>query len=104
MDAKEQMSILEDRVMESNQAEQQKDKRTENWNRLREFSDNIKQNNIHIIGISRKERERETENLLEQIIAENVLNLEEENDIHVQEAQNDPNEMNPMRSTPRRNN
>ena len=45
--------------MKSNQAEQKKEKRnTQNENRLREISDSIKCNNIHIIGVPEEEREK----------------------------------------------
>lgn len=47
--------------MESNQTEKVRDKQIlYNENRHREFSDSIKHNNIHIIGIPEK-REREAE-------------------------------------------
>ena len=44
--------------MESNQVKQKREKRImQNENRLREFSDSIKHNNIHIIGVPEEERE-----------------------------------------------
>ena len=50
--------------------------------RLREFSDSIKCNRIHIIGFpGEEERERGTEGLFEQIIPENFPNLGKETDI-----------------------
>ena len=46
--------------MESNQAEQVREKNMQNADRLKELSDSIKCNNIHIIGISEEEEgERE---------------------------------------------
>ena len=56
-DAEEWISDLEDRLMESNQSEQQKEKRIiKNENGLRELSNTI--NIICIIEISEEERER----------------------------------------------
>ena len=46
---------------------------------LRELSDSIKHNNIHIIGVPEEEgKEKGVEGLFEQIIAENFPNLEKE--------------------------
>ena len=47
----------------------------QNENRLRELSDSIKHNNIHIIGILEEEREKGAENLFGETIAENFVNL-----------------------------
>ena len=58
-EAEELISDLEDRVMESNQAEQKREKRTgQNKNRLRKLSDNIKHNKIHIIGVPKEEERK----------------------------------------------
>lgn len=55
--------------MESNQPAQKRAKRImQHENRLREFSDSMKHNNIYIIGIPEEEREKGTEILLEEII------------------------------------
>ena len=48
----EQISDLEDRMVEFTAAEQKKEERMErNGNSLRDLWDNIKRNNIHIIGV-----------------------------------------------------
>lgn len=48
---------VEDMVMESIQAQQQKEEKdNKNGNMLREFSDIIKHNNIHLIGIPEREK------------------------------------------------
>jgi len=47
----------------------------------------------------KKERERGTEGILEQIIMENFPNLEKETGIQVQEAQRTPLKINKNRST-----
>ena len=75
----------------------------QNEKRLRELRDTIKCNNS-IIGITEgKEREKEEENLLEDIIAENFQNVGKETEIQVQEVQKAPNKFNLRRSTPHSN-
>ena len=55
---------------------------------IRDLWDNIKLTNIRIIGVPEgEEREKPMENLLEEIRAENFLNLAKETDIQVQKAQ-----------------
>ena len=68
--------------MENNKAEQKRERKIlQNKNRLRELSDSIKRSNICIIGIPvEKEREKEAENLFEEIIPENFPNLGNEAD------------------------
>ena len=59
--------------------------------RIRELSDAIKRNNIHIIGIpEEEEREKGAEGVLEQIIVENLPDLGEEKGIEIQEARRTP--------------
>lgn len=48
-------------------------------------------------------REKEIENVFDEITTENLLNLKKETDIQVQEAQRVPNKKNPKRLTPRYN-
>ena len=55
-EAGERIDELEDRVIESNQDEEMREKRIiTNDNRLRGLSDSIMCNNIHIIGIPERE-------------------------------------------------
>ena len=61
-DTEECISDPEDRIMEITQSEQQKEK---NENSLRDFWDNIKCTNIHIIGGPRKRREKEIKKVSE---------------------------------------
>ena len=102
-DTEEQISNLEDRLMKIIQMEKQKEKRNKkNKDSLRDLCDNIKCTNIHIIGVPEgEERGTGTENLFEEIMAENFPNLAKETYIQVQESQKVPNKMNPKRPTPR---
>ena len=55
----EQISDLEDRMVEFTAAEQNKEKRMKrNKDSLRDLSDNIKCNNIHIIGVPEREERK----------------------------------------------
>ena len=61
-------------------AEQNKEKRLKrNEDSLRELWDNIKRNNIRIIGVPEgEEREKGPEKIFEEIIAENLPNMGKE--------------------------
>ena len=89
--------------MEVAQLEDQKEKRIKkNEDSIRDLWDHIKRTNIRILGVPEgEEREKGTENLFEEIMAENFPNLVQETDIQVQDAQRVPNKMNPKRPTPR---
>ena len=63
-------------------------------NRLKELSDFIKCNNIHIIGVPEEEKEKGTENLFQEITAENFPNLGERNRHADQKAQRTPIKIN----------
>ena len=70
--------------------------------RLRDLWDNIKRNNILIIGIPEgEEREKGPEKISEEIIVENFPNMGKEIATQVQEAQRVPYRINPRRNTPR---
>ena len=102
-EAEDRIHELEDKVEKSTQNEQEKEKRLrKNEEGLREMQDNMKRNNIHIIGIpEEEEEERGIENLFEKVMMENVPNLMKEKATQVQEAQRVPIKMNPKRPTPR---
>ena len=62
---------------------------------LREMQDNMKRNNIHIIGIPEGEEEEQgIENLFEKVMMENFPNLITEKVTHIQETQS-PNQEKP---------
>ena len=73
-----------------------------NEDHLRDLWDNIKRNNIHIIGVpEREEREKRPEKIFEEMIVENFPNMGKERATQVQEVQRVPYRINPRRNTPR---
>ena len=88
-EAEERISDLEDRMVEFTTAEQTKEKRMKrNEDSLRDLWDNIKRNDIRIIGVPEGEkREKRPEKILEEIIVENFPNMGKEIATQVQEAQ-----------------
>ena len=70
-----------------------------NEDSLRDLWDNIKRNNIRIIGVPEgEEREKGPEKIFEEIIVENFPNMGKEIATHVQEAQRVPYRINPSRN------
>ena len=88
-EAEEQISDLEDRTVEFTVMEQNKQKRMKkNEGSLRDLWDNIKHNNIRIIGVPEgDEREKGPEKIFEKITVENFPNMRKEIATEVQEAQ-----------------
>ena len=73
--------------MENDEAEWKKERKIlHHESRLSEFSDSIKHNNIHVIGVPEEKREKWEEGLLKDIMAENIPNLGKETDIQIQQA------------------
>ena len=102
-EAEDQISELEDKVEKNNQNEQEKEKRLrKNEEGLTEMQDNIKRNNIRILGIpAGDEEDQGIENLFEKIMMENVPNLMIEKVTQIQESQRIPIKKNPKRPTSR---
>ena len=66
---------------------------------IRDLWINIKQGNLHIIGIpGGEEKEKGIENIFEEIMAENFPDLKD-TDFKTQEAQSVPNKLNPNKPT-----
>ena len=65
------------------------------------MQDNMKCNNIHIIGIPGEEEEQGVENLFEKVMMENVPNLMTEKVTQIQETQRVPSKRNPKMPTAR---
>ena len=103
-EAEDQTSELDDKVGKKNtQNEQEKEKRLRNNEEgLREMQDNMKRNNIRIIGTPKeKEEEQGIENLFEKVMMENFPNLMREKVTQIQESQRVPNKRNQKRPTAR---
>ena len=102
-EAEERISDLEDRMVEFTAVEQNKEKRMKgNEDSLRDLWNNIKCNNIRIIGVPEgEEREKGPEKIFEEIIVKNFPNLGKEIATQVQEVQRVPYRINPRRNTPR---
>ena len=88
-EAEEQISKVEDRLVEIIDAEHRREKRLKtNEESLRELWDNVKHTNICIIGVPEgEEREKETEKIFQETIAENFPNMGKEPLTQIQEAQ-----------------
>ncbi|KAF6088431.1 hypothetical protein HJG60_008256 [Phyllostomus discolor] len=88
-EAEDRISELEDKIEENTQKEQEKEKRLrKNEEGLREMQDNMKRNNIRIIGIPEGEEEEQgIENLVEQVMMENFPNLMRQKVTQIQETQ-----------------
>ena len=94
---------MEDKLEKNTQKEQEKERRLrKNEEAIREMQDNMKRNNICIIGIPEKEgEEQEIENLLEKVMVENFPNLRREKVTQIQETQRVPIKRKPKRPTSR---
>ena len=82
---------------------QNKEKRMKrNEDSLRDLWDNIKHNNIRIIGVAEgEEREKGPKKIFEETIVENFPNMGKKIATQVQEAQRVPYRINPRRNMPR---
>ena len=102
-EAEDRISELEDKVEKNTQKEHKKEKRLrKNEEVIREMQDNMKCNNIHIIGIPEGEEEEQgAENLFEKVMTENFPNLMREKVTQIQETQRIPSKRNPKRPTAR---
>ena len=94
---------MEDTLVEMTDAEQKREKRLKtNEESIRELWDNVKRTKIRIIGVPEgEEREKETEKIFQEIIAENFPNIGKEPLTQIQEAQRVPYKINSRRNTPR---
>ena len=74
--AEERISDVEQRIMEITQTGQQTENQMKKHeSNIRDLWDNIKQANLCIIRILEEEKEKQTENIFEDILAENFPNL-----------------------------
>ena len=86
--AEDWISELEDKVEKNTQKEQEKEKSLrKNEEGLKEMQDNMKHNNIHIIGIPEGEEEEQgIENQFEKVMLENFPNWMREKVTQIQET------------------
>ena len=85
--AEEWIRALEDRIMEITRSEQQTDKWGEkNESNMQDLWDNVKHDNLCIIGVPKKRSEMGIKNIFEETMTENS-NWKKEIDIQVKEAQ-----------------
>ena len=100
-EAEEQVSDLEDRMVEFTAVEQNKEKRMKrNEDSLRDLWDNIKCINIRILGVPEGE-EKGPKKIFEDTIVENFPNMGKEIATQVQVVQRVPGRINPRRHMPR---
>ena len=99
----EWISKIEERAAEITQSEQKKKREREkvfNEDTLRELWDNIKDTDIHSLGVPEgEERRKGLETILEDIIAENFPNIGKERNIQGQETLTVPNRINTKMTT-----
>ena len=103
-EAEEQISDLEDRMVEITAMEQNKGKRMKrNKDCLRDLWDNVKCTNICIIRVPEggEEKEKGPEKIFEEIIVENFPHMGKEIATRVQEGQRVPGRINSRRNMPR---
>ena len=100
--AEDRISEVEDRMVEINEAERKKEKRTKrNEDNLRDLWDNVKCPNIRIIGVPEKEdKKKGHEKILEEITVENFPKMGKEIVTQVQETQS-PNQDKPKVKHPK---
>ena len=99
-EAEEWTSDLEDKTVEITTTEQNKEKRMKRIeDSLRDLWDNIKCNNIRIIGVPEEEEKKKgTEKIFEEIIVDKFPNMGKEIVNQVQETQRVPCRINPRRN------
>ena len=101
-EAEDRPSVVEERMVEINEAEGKKEKRMKrNEDNLRDLWDNVKHLNIRIIGVPEEDKQKGHEKILEEIIVENFPKMGKEIINQVQETQRVPNRINPRQNTPR---
>ena len=100
IEAEEQISDLEDKIVEITASEQNKERRMKRIeDSLRDLWDNVKCTNIWVIGVPEKEEKKKgTEKIFEEIIVENFPNMGKEIVNQLQEAQRVPYRINPRRN------
>ena len=95
-EAEDIISEVEDRMVELNEAEREKEKRIKiNKDKFRDLWDNVKCPNSQIIGVPEEDKKKGHETIFEEIIVENFPIMGKEIATQVQETQRAPNRINP---------
>ena len=101
-EAEEQISELEDKMVETPSEEQNKVKRMKRTeDSLRDLWDNIKRTKIRIAGVPEEEKKKGYEKIFEEIIVENFPNMEKEIANQIQKVQRVPYRIKPRKNMPR---
>ena len=97
MEAEDRIIEVQDRMVEINESERIHEKRIKrNEHNLRDLQDNIKSHNIRIIGVpEEKDKKKDHEKILEEMIVENFPKMGKEIITQVEETQRVPNRINP---------
>ena len=91
MEAEDRISEVEDRMVEMNETERNKEKRIKrNEDNIRDLWDNVKLPNIRIIGVPEEDKKKGHEKIFEEIIVENFPKMGKEIVTQVQETQDKP--------------
>ena len=91
---------MNSKIEQWNSCNQRSRKNEKSEESLRDLRDTIRQNNVHIIGVTEgEERENGAESLFKEIMDVKFPNLEKETDIQNKTAQKLPNKRNPNRAT-----
>ena len=99
--AEEQISDLEDKIVEITTTEKNKEKRMKRIeDSLRDLWDKIKCNNIRGVP-EEEEKKKGTEKIFEEIIVETFPNMGKEIVMQIQEVQRVPYRLNPRRNMPK---
>ena len=89
-------------MVEINESERNKKRIKRNKDNLRDLWDTVKCANIRIIGVpEEKDKKKDHEKMLEELIVENFPKMGKETITQVQETQRVPNRINPRQNTPR---
>ena len=87
-EAEEQISELQDKTVEINDAEWKKEKRIKiNEDNLRDFWDDVKHPSIWMLSVSEEDKRKEPEKIFEEVTAKNFPKMGKEIAIQVQKAQ-----------------
>jgi len=101
-EAEERIGDIEDKIMENNEVEKKRERKlSDHKGRLREFSNSIKHNNIHVIGSQKKSRKRGQKVYLNKLQLRTSLIWGKKQVFKSKRHRELPSKINRNRSTPR---